>query len=263
VAAQAVHGEVSAMMAGMKDEGEWLPGNVGGVVRIGAKVHRPTGPWTPAVHALLHHLADRVPLVPTVYGLDDVGREVLSYAEGRVESVLNDAQLVDLVAWTHRFHEAVAGFDHPGPWRYFPIPDATLIGHNDIAAYNVCFDGDRLAGVFDWDLAGPTNPLQELAFIAWNGVPMWAELEPAEAARRLHLIADTYGGPTARQIVRAVVPRIELMIAGIAARAAAGDAGMRNLVANGEQERDQATLTRLRPRISAIVAALRPTTGPG
>jgi hypothetical protein len=237
-------------------EGEWLPGNVGGAMRIGATVHRPTGPWTPAVHALLNFLADRVPLVPAVLGFDGERREVLSYAEGKVEEILNDAQLVALVGWTRRLHDGVTGFTHPGPWRYFPIPDATFIGHNDIAAYNVCFEGDRLAGVFDWDLAGPTNALQELAFIAWNGVPMWAELEPAEAARRLHLIADTYGGPSAQEITHAVVPRIELMIAGIADRAAAGDPGMRNLVANGEQERDRETLLRLRPRIPAIAAGL-------
>jgi aminoglycoside phosphotransferase (APT) family kinase protein len=33
-------------------------GNVGGAVRAGATVRRPAGPWTPAVHALLAHLAD-------------------------------------------------------------------------------------------------------------------------------------------------------------------------------------------------------------
>jgi Ser/Thr protein kinase RdoA (MazF antagonist) len=31
------------------------------------------------------------------------------------------------------------------------MPQASLIGHNDIAPYNVCFDGDEVAGVFDWD----------------------------------------------------------------------------------------------------------------
>ena len=48
----------------------------------------------------------------------------------------------------------MARFSHPGPWRYPCVPRASLIGHNDIAPYNVCFDGDRLAGVSDWDLAG-------------------------------------------------------------------------------------------------------------
>ena len=36
-----------------------LPGgNVGGAVRVGDTVRRPTGPWTPAVHELLEFLAD-------------------------------------------------------------------------------------------------------------------------------------------------------------------------------------------------------------
>src|SRR4051794_15572276 len=39
-------------------DGTRLPGgNVGGAVRVGGTVRRPTGPWTPAVHRLLGHLA--------------------------------------------------------------------------------------------------------------------------------------------------------------------------------------------------------------
>ena len=33
-------------------------GNAGGAVRVGDTVRRAAGPWTPAVHALLAHLAD-------------------------------------------------------------------------------------------------------------------------------------------------------------------------------------------------------------
>jgi hypothetical protein len=39
-------------------------GNVGGAVRVGSSVRRVTGPWTPAVHALLAHLQGRVPHIP-------------------------------------------------------------------------------------------------------------------------------------------------------------------------------------------------------
>lgn len=131
---------------------EPLPGgNVGGAVRIGDTVRRLTGPWTPAVHALLDHLAFRLPNVPRVLGVDDRGREVLSYLPGRVPDVetetLTEGQVASLVAWTREFHTAVAGFSHPGPWRYFALDAPTLIGHNDIAPYNACFDGDHLAGV--------------------------------------------------------------------------------------------------------------------
>lgn len=230
-------------------------------MRIGGTVRRATGPWTPAVHALLGHLAERVPHIPEVLGFDDRGREMLSYLPGRVidldTEVLAPAQIVALVGWTRDFHDAVAEFTHPGPWRYFPIDNTTMIGHNDIAPYNACFDGDRLTGIFDWDLAGPSNPLMELAFIAWNCVPLWsAEVGSATTARRLELIASTYGTHTPLEILRAVPARIQTMLTGIPAAAAAGDAGMANLITAGEPERSRASLAGLRERIPSIEGAL-------
>jgi hypothetical protein len=242
-------------------DSEQLVGRVGGALRIGTTVHRPTGPWTPAVHALLDHLSPRLPCVPRVLGTDDEGREVLDHLPGTVIDLqhesLTDRQLRALVTWTAAFHEAVADFTHPGPWRHFPVPRPTLIGHNDIAAYNACFDGDDLAGVFDWDLAGPSNPLAELAFIAWNGVPLTRALPPEEAARRLDLITSAYGsGPTPRQVLAAVPWRIRIMIEGVPRAAAAGDEGMRNLVRLDAPAQARQTLTGLEHRIPAILAAL-------
>ena len=46
-----------AYTGGMSDEEVPLTGgNITPVVRVGATVRRATGPWTPAVHALLRHL---------------------------------------------------------------------------------------------------------------------------------------------------------------------------------------------------------------
>ena len=157
-----------------------------------------------------------------------------------------------MVRWTRAFHTAVAGFSHPGPWRFFPVTGPTLIGHNDIAPYNVCFDGDELVGVFDWDLAGPSTPLLELAFIAWNCVPLWRDTGPRTAARRLALIAGSYGTVGAREILHAVPPRIQAMLDGIPAAAAAGDEGMANLIAAGEPGRSARPLADLIGRIPAI-----------
>ncbi len=245
----------------MADDQEWLAGNVGGAVKVGDAVHRPVGGWTPAVHALLDHLASRVPHVPRVRGFDEHGREVLDFLPGRVidpeKESLSEAQIRSLVTWTRDLHAAVADFAHPGPWRSFPVSGPTLIGHNDIAPYNTCFDADDLAGVFDWDLAGPTTRLYELAFIAWNCVPLWSDVGTDRAARRLALIADSYGGFTARQVLLAVPGRIQLMMDGIAAGAVAGDPGMVNLVAGGEPELDRASLAGLVARIPGIECRLR------
>ena len=244
----------------MRGDEQHLPGNVGGVLRAGDTVHRPVGPWTPAVHALLAHLAPRLPFVPRVLGFDDLGREVLNFLPGQVVDLdtdrLTEGHTVSLVSWTRLFHAAVADFSHPGPWRYFPVPQPTLVGHNDIAPYNACFDGDRLVGVFDWDLAGPTTPLQELAFIAWNCVPLWCDTGAADAAARLVLIAETYGGPAAGRILSAVPGRVQIMLDGIPAAAAAGDPGMANLVAQGEPGRSRASLAGLVGRIPQIASQL-------
>jgi Predicted aminoglycoside phosphotransferase len=242
------------------DNEEWLAGNVGGVFKVGDTVHRPVGAWTPAVHALLEHLAPRLPHVPRVLGFDEQGREVLDFMPGRVieqpRESLSGTQIVSLVTWARDFHAAVADFSHPGPWRYFPVPEPTLIGHNDIAPYNSCFDGDDLVGVFDWDLSGPTNPLNELAFMAWNCVPLWADIGADNAARRLTMITETYGGFGPREVLLAVPGRIQLMIAGIVAAAAAGDPGMMNLVEGGEPERDRVSVAGLKSRIPAILSQL-------
>jgi phosphotransferase family enzyme len=242
------------------DEGERLPGNVGGALRFGSTVRRPTGPWTPAVHALLRFLAGRLPCVPRVLGIDERGREVLSYLPGHVIEAeterLSPGQIVSLVRWTRSFHAAVAGFSHPGPWRYFPVAEPTLIGHNDIAPYNACFDGDEVTGVFDWDLSGPSTPLLELAFIAWNCVPLWSDIGPDAAAERLTLIASAYGGIEPANILHAVPDRIQRMLDWIPAAASAGDQGMVNLMAVGEPGRSAASLAGLITRIPAIDRAL-------
>jgi len=253
---------VTAHVQAERDEPEIrLPGgNVGGAIRVGDTVRRDRGPWTPAVHALLDYLHGKVPAIPEVLGTDDRGREVLSYLPGRVidadTELLSDAQLVSLVRWTRCFHDAVAEFSHPGPWRFFRVEHPSLICHNDIAPYNACFDDDDLTGVFDWDLAGPSTPLYELAFIAWNTVPLWRDIGAALAADRLILIAASYGDFGARQILDAVPERVKLMLHGIPLAAAAGDAGMANIMTAGEPGNSAATLADLLTRIPAIAARL-------
>jgi hypothetical protein len=121
-----------------------------------------------------------------------------------------------------------------------------------------CFDGDNVAGVFDWDMAGPSTPLLELAFVAWNCVPLWRDINPPEAAERLEVIAAAYGSPSARAILRAVPFRIQTMLDWIPQAAAGGDEGMVNLMSLGEPGRSQTGLDlltgRLLPAIEPLLA---------
>ena len=67
-------------------------GNVGGAVRVGDTVRRSAGPWTPAVHALLAHLAGTgFTGAPRPLGFDEQGREVLTFLEGESVDALDQA----------------------------------------------------------------------------------------------------------------------------------------------------------------------------
>ncbi len=242
-------------------DGDRLPGgNVGGAVRIGDTVRRPTGAWTPAVHALLQHLHDRgLPAVPRVHGLDARGREMLDYLPGDVIDVdheqLSPARLANLGRWLRALHNASAGFDHPGPWRFFGVERPALIGHNDAAPYNIAFDGDQVAGVFDWDLAGPSIATHDLGHTAWSAIPLFRPIPAAEAASRLRVFADGYG-TTAQRVLAAVQPRVQLSIDGIREGVRRGDQGMRNLAAAGEPEGTERALAGFLERQDSIRSAL-------
>lgn len=250
-------------------DGHRLPGgNVGGAVQIGATVRRATGQWTPAVHALLEHLtASGLAEVPRVLGVDARGREVLTYLPGYQFDLDADAAsgalLGDAMAWLRRYHLAVRGFRHPGPWRAVDRSqaDGELICHHDFAPYNVALSssatGERLVGVFDWDMAGPGTPLEDLAFAAWNWVPVYRALPVELCAARLSVMASAYGdGVRPVEILDAVVPRIDRSVTVIAAGQAAGDEGMLNLARVGEPAQTAAALDALRTRVPAIRALL-------
>jgi len=241
-------------------DGEPLPGgNVGGAVRIGDTVRRPTGRWTPMIHALLAWArAAGLPGVPRAHGFDARGREILDYLPGEVVDAdqLSDARLAALGRWARAFHDAQVDVDHVGGWRFPPPADAEVVAHNDLAPYNLAFEGDELVGVFDWDVAGPGTRLFELAHIAWTGVPLFREIPAAEAARRLRILAEGYGGPSAAEILAAVTPRVRSVVDGIPAAAAAGDDGMVRLMSTGEPGLTLAALEALQRRLPDIETAL-------
>lgn len=252
-----------------------LPGgNVGGAVRVGRTVRRPAGPWTPAVHALLRHVRARgLDGVPEPLGIDAQGREVLEFLPGEVVDLteVTDARLASGAAWLARYHAAVA--DHrPGPvrWRFVErdLAPGEIVCHHDATMYNMLVAGpgaDDVVGVVDWDVAGPGVPLDDLAMLAWSGVPFYEAVGALEGARRLALLVGAYArqaaalglpAPTAPDVAHHVVTRMTSATDRIAAGQTAGDPGMLNLLQVGEPARTRAQLTAYRTRLPALLDAL-------
>jgi Phosphotransferase enzyme family len=182
--------------------------NRGHVHRVRDTVRRPLRPTSPAVHALLRHLADvGFDGAPRVLGIDADGREVLSYIPGEAVTApaprwgLTESALRSVGQLLRRFHEAVAGFDpRPYSWPNSPYPpfDGGGITHNDPNLDNVVFRDGRAVALIDFDLASPGDPLWDVAGCA----RMWAPLRlPADTPderrhrelRRLRVLVDAYG----------------------------------------------------------------------
>lgn len=250
-------------------ESEHIPGGSGGVWRVRlpdgeTRVHRPTGPWTPAVHALLAHLAERrLDGIPSVLGIDDEDREVLSYLPGRtldaeIEQPTERA-LTAAASWMRRFHDAVRDF-RPGAveWRQGmqALGADEVICHNDPGLYNWVIVDDEFAGMIDWDRAGPGRPIDDLAFLCWSGVPLLRETSISDAARRLGLVAAAYGDVGVEELLDAVDARMGLIAARWQTGLERGDPGTLALRDSGVMERHHERVRRFDERRARIRAEL-------
>jgi hypothetical protein len=183
--------------------------NQGLVFRVGDTVRRPLRSTSAATHALLQHLDDvGFPGAPRFLGIDDKGREVLSYIPGDAICppyptwALTDAALISVAHLLRAYHQAVATFDGDGrdwrPW-VVPAPFRTgLVSHNDPNLDNVVFRDRNAVALIDFDLASPGSAVWDVA----AAVRLWAPLRPDDciadarhgrALRRLRTFVDAYG----------------------------------------------------------------------
>lgn len=225
-------------------------GNINDVYRDADAVVRTAGPWTPSVHVLLRHVRSKgFLLAPEPIEIAD-GQERLQFFEGDTatdepwpEWVWTDELLVAAALAARRFHDATTDLHFPDAtvWRLPGLERSTLgdeevFCHNDLAPYNVVTREGQLVGIIDWDLVAPGTRMWELAFMAWQWVPLhhptlaaqlgWHADEPEQLGRRLRLLCDGYGLDTRTD----VIDLIELIIE----RIEASRTGILNLAAQGE-----------------------------
>ena len=189
-----------------------------GVVRVGDTVRRPLGPHSPLVHALLRHLAQvGFDGAPRLLGVDERGREVLTYVEGEVAGrprpgwIADEERLRSVARLLRRYDDAAVGFtpppgsvpdapavDHPAV-RAAALDEPELVGHVDVTPENVVFRDGAAVALIDFDLARPATRLDEVVNALTHWAPLAAPgdrdplLSDVDVPRRCRLFADAYG----------------------------------------------------------------------
>jgi hypothetical protein len=165
-----------------------------GIVRIGQTVRRPvSGDRTPQ-RELLACLHDRgFTASPRFLGIDEKGREVLSFLPGEVPSDLghfSDSQIAAAASLLRRFHDATVDF--PAVRR----EGAEVMCHNDWGPTNSVFESGVPHAIIDFDTIAPGPRLWDLGYSAWLWLDVGnPEYTADEQLRRLAVFVDTYGVP--------------------------------------------------------------------
>jgi hypothetical protein len=241
-------------MPGEPDEHEEVlaGGNMTAVVRIGDTVRRAAGPWTPTIHAFMRHLrTSGFERVPEPLGIDDRGREIISFLSGAPatyplpEFAWSDTTLIDVAQTLRAFHDASLGFVPPADarWQWPPHEPVEVVCHNDFAPYNLMFEDGKLTGVIDLDLASPGPRRWDMAYTAYRFVPLTDPANPdapfpgADAQlRRLQAFCAAYGDSRVEpsDVLRCAAAKLRELVGFIEREAAAGDAAQQVVLARGD-----------------------------
>lgn len=181
------------------------------VERVGGTVRRPVEPGGTRVHELLLALEDiGFPYSPRFLGIDDEGREVLTWIDGESgpagwSMVVPEAGLRRFARLLHEVHSATADLGLPADsWvggRSAPQPDWVMC-HGDFGPWNVVWDGPEPVGIIDWDFAGPAPVADDVAYALEYVTPFrdddeavrWLRYSSApDRRRRAEIFCDAYG----------------------------------------------------------------------
>lgn len=190
------------------------------------------------------------PFSPRFLGIDNVGREILSYIPGWAgtypmsAAVRSTRALRETTILLKQFHDMTSDLvERDLNWPRQPRPDAVpeVICHYDFAPYNVIFQGADPVGIIDFDNAGPGRRIDDIAYFAYcftllSAVENYRDGgwdRDVDAHGRLRTILDLYPTDEQSQLPDLILGRLYEMRQWIFDRAAEGDSDVEVHIRDG------------------------------
>ena len=245
-------------------------GNVSNVYRSGDTVRREIKPESERIHKLLRHLEKKnYSHAPKFLGIDEKGREMLSYIEGEAGNyplkkyMWSNNGLTEIAKMLRRYHDAVSDFPIDGEWEPIDCTPAPheVICHNDFAIYNIIFNHRKPVGIIDFDVAAPGPRLWDIAYTLYTCVPLSRlyHTESGEAVydqssrdaehtkERVQLFFETYGLEGIEEgYVDMVLLRLEGLCQTMKRKAREGDVAFQKMIDEGHYEHYQKDIAFIR-----------------
>jgi Ser/Thr protein kinase RdoA (MazF antagonist) len=136
-----------------------------GVVRVGDTVRRPVTEKSAFVHDVLRHLELReFEGAPRFLGIDEKGREMLTYISGTVSRQVGGFQKGQWLAAARLFHDATVDCDRKGEYE--------VVCHGDPGPGNYVLRNGMPFALIDFDGARPGKREEDVGYAAW----MWLHI---------------------------------------------------------------------------------------
>lgn len=179
------------------------------VVRIENTVRRSVGPNSEFNHALLKFLEEKsFGHAPRFLGIDEKGREILTFMEGEVshgEMNWTDDQLVKVVQMLKDFHDATAGSEF--------AKGKEVVCHNDIAPWNTILENDVPTAFIDFDDVAPGNRADDLAYLLWTFLELGSNVSADVQAGKIGKLCEIYGFTDRHKLIDAILEQQEKILA--------------------------------------------------
>jgi phosphotransferase family enzyme len=164
--------------------------NAGEVARAGDTVRRSRDPGSEFAARLLGYLESAgYPYAPRYLGVDDQGRDILTYIPGRTTdhpSQRADGAYTRGGAMLRELHDLTAG--------HSLAAGRECVLHGDPGSFNTIFDAGMPVAFIDWTSCRPGDRLDDLGYMAWTWcVQSEGNVPIADQARHLRELRDAYG----------------------------------------------------------------------
>lgn len=198
---------------------------VTGPVRVGDTTRRAAGPSTELVHRVLRQLeAAGVSWAPRALGIDDEGREVLSWIPGRTATAAEAIDLDELARMVRRLHDLTAGL----------VDGYECIIHDDLQPRNVVVRHGEPVGIIDWEQARPGRRVEDVANLCWSFVEPGPDRQCEDIGVRWRRVAETYGLEACDDLVPTILARMSKCAEDIEREARRGSVRHRRLAERGD-----------------------------